>query len=74
MEADGYICLTDFGVSKILQGNEVARTMTGTAEYVAPEMLERNPNYTFTADLWALGVLAYSMILGINPFPVQGDQ
>ena len=72
IDADGYICLADFGVSKILAGDEVASTMTGTAEFVAPEMLKRNPSYSFQADLWALGVLAYQMVLGINPFPVQG--
>ena len=47
LDADGYICVADFGVSKILQGNEVASTMTGTAEYIAPEMTVRNPSYSF---------------------------
>jgi serum/glucocorticoid-regulated kinase 2 len=39
MGEDGYICLTDFGLAKILEQNELAHSFCGTPEYLAPEIL-----------------------------------
>ena len=39
MGEDGYIYLTDFGLAKILERDEVARSFCGTPEYIAPEIL-----------------------------------
>lgn len=41
MDEDGYICLTDFGVSKQLLGKlQLATTFCGTHQYMAPEVIE----------------------------------
>jgi len=40
INCDGYIKLTDFGLSKEgIEGNEGAMTKCGTPEYLAPEIL-----------------------------------
>jgi serum/glucocorticoid-regulated kinase 2 len=39
MGEDGYILLTDFGLAKILEKDEVAQSFCGTPEYIAPEIL-----------------------------------
>ena len=67
MEEDGYICLTDFGLAKILEQNEQAFSFCGTPEYLAPEILEE-VGHSFPVDWWALGVLTYEMIVGFPPF------
>jgi serum/glucocorticoid-regulated kinase 2 len=36
---DGYVYLTDFGLSRILARDEIATSFCGTAEYLAPEMV-----------------------------------
>lgn len=36
---NGYIKLTDFGLSKYLNNNEKSNTFCGTPEYMAPEMI-----------------------------------
>ena len=37
---DGYIKLTDFGLSKEnIKGNKDAKSLCGTAEYLSPEIL-----------------------------------
>ena len=64
---DGYIRVTDFGLAKILEGNEFANSFCGTQEYMAPEILNEVP-YSFAVDWWALGILAYEMIVGFTPF------
>jgi serum/glucocorticoid-regulated kinase 2 len=39
MDENGHVCLTDFGMAKILRKNEQALTFCGTPEYLAPEIL-----------------------------------
>jgi serum/glucocorticoid-regulated kinase 2 len=67
MGEDGYILLTDFGLAKILEQNEMAQSFCGTPEYLAPEILEEK-GHTFPVDWWALGILTYEMVVGFPPF------
>ena len=72
MEEDGYICLTDFGLAKILEQNEQAYSFCGTPEYLAPEIIEEK-GHSFPVDWWALGILTYEMIVGFPPFYTGKD-
>jgi serum/glucocorticoid-regulated kinase 2 len=67
LDQDGYICLTDFGLAKILQDNQQALSFCGTPEYLAPEILNEK-GHSFPVDWWALGILTYEMIVGFPPF------
>lgn len=68
MGEDGYLCMTDFGCAKMLDGGaESTTTFVGTPEYMSPELLE-GKGYSYPADWWALGVLAYEMMVGFPPF------
>jgi serine/threonine protein kinase len=44
-----------------------ARTICGTGEYMAPEMIARQ-GYGRAADYWSLGCIAYEMLSGRPPF------
>jgi serum/glucocorticoid-regulated kinase 2 len=64
---DGFIKLTDFGLSKIgIQGNEGAKSRCGTPEYLAPEILIGN--HGKAVDWWTLGSIIYEMVAGEPPF------
>lgn len=72
--SDGHTCLTDFGLAKDLGSdfqeddeNTRARTVCGTQEYMAPEMVARK-GYGRAADFWSLGCIAYEMLSGKPPF------
>ena len=45
-------------------------SLCGTVEYMAPEMIRREP-YGLKVDIWSLGVLLYEMLHGSSPFPAK---
>lgn len=67
MELDGYVKLADFGLAKFLKPNESTQSFCGTAEYLAPEILDM-VGHGFAVDWWTFGVLIYEMITGRPPF------
>ncbi|KAL4657135.1 serine/threonine-protein kinase 17A-like [Arapaima gigas] len=63
----GDIKIVDFGLSRMVKGDQELREIMGTPEYVAPEVLDFEPISTAT-DMWSIGVLAYVMLTGTSPF------
>lgn len=61
----GYAKLTDFGLSTL--GTENARSICGTMNYIAPEVLY-GQDYSYEVDYWSLGCLVFEMISGNPPF------
>ena len=64
---DGYLKIIDYGLAKLLNGTQLAKTFCGTPEYLAPEMVE-NKGHDFSVDWWALGILIYELMIGVTPF------
>ncbi|XP_023012600.1 phosphorylase kinase gamma isoform X2 [Leptinotarsa decemlineata] len=65
--------ITDFGFAKILKDGELLQDLCGTPGYLAPEtlkcnMLEDAPGYSFEVDIWACGVIMYTLLVGCPPF------
>lgn len=67
LETNGYIKLTDFGAAKYSYQTKKYRTFIGTLDYIAPEVLKRQP-YTKSVDWWSLGILVYQQLYGKLPF------
>ena len=64
----GVAKVLDFGVAKVGQGELTqAGTVFGTLEYMAPEQLRAEP-VNARADVFSLGVVAYELFSGRNPF------
>jgi serine/threonine protein kinase len=72
MEADGRVMLTDFGISKAVQG-EVASQLTGTGtiigtpHYMAPEQA-KGLEVDGRADQYALAIVGHQILTGKQPF------
>lgn len=64
---EGYVKLADFGLAKFLQPDQSTKSFCGTAEYLAPEILEMT-GHGFAVDWWTFGVLIYEMATGRPPF------
>eukprot|EP01061_Rhynchopus_euleeides_P009087 TRINITY_DN18247_c1_g2_i1.p1 TRINITY_DN18247_c1_g2~~TRINITY_DN18247_c1_g2_i1.p1 ORF type:complete len:595 (+),score=202.26 TRINITY_DN18247_c1_g2_i1:84-1787(+) len=73
---DGYMKLTDFGFATTIHEGEKIVSRNGTPVYMAPEMIKvnRETGYTFTVDVWSLGVLIYAMLTGYFPFHGETPQ
>lgn len=68
LDAAGHVKLTDFGLSKEgIQDNFSARSMCGTPEYLAPEILDKR-GHGKAVDWYSLGALMYEMLTGLPPF------
>jgi serine/threonine protein kinase len=69
--------LIDFGIAHYDEEPDAScKTLCGTPLYVAPEVFFRQP-YSSEADMWSLGVLVYTMLVGYPPFgmlsPVRSE-
>jgi len=60
--------LIDFGSATYFSPGEEFSTFYGTLEYCAPEVLSGKQYLGPPAEVWALGVLAYIIMFGENPF------
>lgn len=67
LDNDGHLLLTDFGLSKVAAEDASAKSFLGTVEYMAPEVI-KGEKYGKSVDWWALGALAYDMMVGNSPF------
>jgi tetratricopeptide (TPR) repeat protein/energy-coupling factor transporter ATP-binding protein EcfA2 len=66
--AEGVAKVVDFGLAITRQYEPPESDMVaGTLTYIAPEVLQGHPS-TESADLYAVGVLAYEMFAGQHPF------
>ncbi len=72
MTREGTPVLTDFGLAKIVgpgSGMTQAGSLMGTADYMAPELAGGAEAAGPAADQYALGIIAYQMLVGRHPFP-----
>ncbi|CAG9791603.1 unnamed protein product [Diatraea saccharalis] len=65
--------ITDFGFAKVLKDGERLFELCGTPGYLAPETLKANmfddaPGYGMEVDIWACGVIMFTLLVGCPPF------
>jgi predicted Ser/Thr protein kinase len=70
LESDGRVVLTDFGISKALEGSSQLTgtgTIIGTPHYMAPEQA-KGLEVDGRADQYSLAVVGYQILTGRQPF------
>lgn len=50
------------------------RSVCGSAQYMSPELLARKPYNGQLADVWAIGVLLFCLVVGRFPFTGRGPK
>ena len=75
---DEIVKITDFGISKIVEGDASSIELTsqgqGSFIYAAPETFQRGKSVYITrsVDTWSLGIIFYEMLYG-SPHPFNED-
>jgi len=73
LDSEGHLLLTDFGLSKeAVDGEHRCRSMTGTVEYMAPEVIQQQ-SYGTAVDWWSFGILGFDLLTGASPFRANND-
>eukprot|EP00117_Sycon_ciliatum_P041012 scpid31117/ scgid30063/ Inhibitor of nuclear factor kappa-B kinase subunit alpha; Conserved helix-loop-helix ubiquitous kinase; Nuclear factor NF-kappa-B inhibitor kinase alpha len=60
--------LIDLGYAKNLRDTSMAASFVGTQVYLPPEMFIADCSYSYSAEYWSLGTLAFECITGKRPF------
>ncbi|KXN92919.1 Cell cycle serine/threonine-protein kinase CDC5/MSD2 [Leucoagaricus sp. SymC.cos] len=67
------IKVADFGLAALIENpGERKKTICGTPNYIAPEVLFDTVNgHSFEVDTWSIGVILYTIIIGRPPFQTK---
>ncbi|KAI7878012.1 kinase-like protein [Lichtheimia hyalospora FSU 10163] len=59
----------DFGLSALLvNAQDRKKTVCGTPNYIAPEILFSRSGHDHKVDMWSIGVLMFTLLVGRHPF------
>ncbi|KAF1353915.1 hypothetical protein BDV97DRAFT_375766 [Delphinella strobiligena] len=67
LDGDGAVKLADFGSAAYIKSGPFD-VFVGTIDYAAPEVLRGSPYRGKEQDVWALGILLYTIVYKENPF------
>lgn len=68
------IKIIDFGFSVSLQDGKKLRTFCGTPSFMSPEIVTRKEYCGKQIDVWALGIILFSMVYGKTPFRAENER
>ncbi|KAF8068666.1 kinase-like domain-containing protein [Lyophyllum atratum] len=70
LDANMNVKVGDFGLAALIENpGERKKTICGTPNYIAPEVLFDTANgHSFEVDTWSIGVILYTLCIGRPPF------
>ncbi|KOH01377.1 serine/threonine protein kinase PSK1 [Saccharomyces eubayanus] len=67
VDSKGFVKIIDFGSAAYVKSGPFD-VFVGTIDYAAPEVLGGNPYEGKPQDIWAIGILLYTVVFKENPF------
>ncbi|KAF9235534.1 kinase-like domain-containing protein [Melanogaster broomeanus] len=73
LDSNMNIKVGDFGLAALIENpGERKKTICGTPNYIAPEVLFDTANgHSFEVDTWSIGVILYTLLIGRPPFQTK---
>ncbi|EJC98313.1 Pkinase-domain-containing protein [Fomitiporia mediterranea MF3/22] len=73
LDAEMNVKVGDFGLAALIENpGERKKTICGTPNYIAPEVLFDTANgHSFEVDTWSIGVILYTLVIGKPPFQTK---
>ncbi|KAF5368904.1 hypothetical protein D9758_002954 [Tetrapyrgos nigripes] len=73
LDSNMNIKVGDFGLAALIENpGERKKTICGTPNYIAPEVLFDTANgHSFEVDTWSIGVILYTLVVGRPPFQTK---
>ncbi|EIN08263.1 Pkinase-domain-containing protein [Punctularia strigosozonata HHB-11173 SS5] len=73
LDAKMNVKVGDFGLAALIESpGERKKTICGTPNYIAPEVLFDTANgHSFEVDTWSIGVILYTLVIGRPPFQTK---
>lgn len=73
LDANFNIKVGDFGLAALIENEgERKKTICGTPNYIAPEVLFDTANgHSYEVDVWSTGVILYTLLIGRPPFQTR---
>jgi len=69
LDSKMWVKIGDFGLAtRLTHVTERKKTICGTPNYIAPEILEGKDGHSFPVDIWSAGVVLYTLLIGKPPF------
>lgn len=73
LTSDMTIKLIDFGFTREFTKSSLLETHCGSLAYTAPEVINGRKYSGPAADVWSLGVILYTMVVGYLPFDDENE-
>jgi serine/threonine protein kinase len=74
---EDHVKVLDFGISRFLKASDrtgLGGNLLGTPEFMAPEQVITPDTVDHRADIYAIGIVLYEMLVGKVPFLLDGPQ
>jgi len=69
--SNGYLKLTDFGISMKLENVDECKARSGTMGYMAPEIIMAGCSHGKASEWFSIGVCTHEFLLGLRPFDAK---
>ena len=74
IDQTGHMKISDFGLSRFVGPDHLARTPCGSPCYASPECVSGRPYDGLKSDVWSIGVILYAMLTGKLPWTKRNQR
>jgi serine/threonine protein kinase len=68
IDSNGNVVVIDLGLCAFIEDGKLCRDWCGSDNYLAPEIVRRNPYDGYQADVFSAGVVLFALLFGVFPF------